>query len=456
MRFRSITEVKRNILSIQNQFVKTKLVVCFHVNQERDLEDGTQDKISRVLTTEQYLCEVEQNDDDEFVSNIKRLVDEIESSKEINEEEEEEEHEESEDEVEKKKKMALSATIMTNHHHTEDNERQRPSIKYWILMSNILKANKRKMRVKEITSFVSRYHPYFAKLNPTNLGCALRAVLNKRSDMFAKHVCGKHFVYSLVGEEYENDDDDDSEKEEEEQQSSSTQQQQIGAKYVGAIKDVMISLDKRALSVREICESLCKMYPSFRNRGTKYLNSSIRKVLELRDDLFERLEGSNVRGVTYSLRRDMMDADVVCQKCDSGTQTDSNVIVICGEEKEKNHGCNRGWHVKCLSPILTKIPKGDWFCKLCAKRGTEGLPLPTSIRGRYRTNTPGYKMIRPLRLDDDVYVWWPKEKSWFTGSIVAMKGDEVTIEYMDGDVQRHAINELNSEGWRYCFDDIVD
>ena len=75
VRFRSITEVKRNILSIQNQFVKTKLVVCFHVNQERDLEDGTQDKISRVLTTEQYLCEVEQNDDDEFVSNIKRLVD---------------------------------------------------------------------------------------------------------------------------------------------------------------------------------------------------------------------------------------------------------------------------------------------------------------------------------------------------------------------------------------------
>ena len=134
VRFRSITEVKRNILSIQNQFVKTKLGVCFHVNRERDLEDGTQDKISRVLTTEQYLCEVEQNDDDEFVSNIKRLVDEIESSKEINEEEEEEEeeHEESEDEVEKKKKMALSATIMTNHHRT-DNERQRPSIKYVLL-----------------------------------------------------------------------------------------------------------------------------------------------------------------------------------------------------------------------------------------------------------------------------------------------------------------------------------
>ena len=153
--------------------------------------------------------------------------------------------------------------------------------------------------------------------------------------------------------------------------------------------------------------------------------------------------------------------------------------MICGEEKEKNHGCNRGWHVKCLSPALTKIPKGDWFCKLCAKRGTEGLPLPVSIKGRNRTNIPGYEMIRPLRLDDDVYVlidsltiriytttttreitnryvWWPKEKTWFTGSITAMKGGEVTIEYMDGDLQVHKINDLNNEGWRFCFNDIFD
>ena len=80
----------------------------------------------------------------------------------------------------------------------------------------------------------------------------------------------------------------------------------------------MISLDESAVSVKDICEYILNVDPSFRNRDKKYFKSSIRKVLELRNDLFERFEGENSHGVKYSLRCDMMDVDVKCQKCGSG------------------------------------------------------------------------------------------------------------------------------------------
>ena len=51
---------------------------------------------------------------------------------------------------------------------------------------------------------------------------------------------------------------------------------------------------------------------------------------------------------------------------------------------------------------------------------------------------------------------WKKHKKWYTGSITTMKGNEVSIEYLDGDLQKHSIEELNEDGWRYCFNDIVD
>ena len=194
-------------------------------------------------------------------------------------------------------------------------------VHYWQLMSNILKTNKRKMRVKEITNFVSRFHPYFAKMNQTNLGCALRSVLNKRSDLFAKHTSMKgQYSYSLVGHDEDDDDDDEAENKEkkEEEDKASTLKKEIGAKYIGVIKEAMVSLDGSAVSVKDICEYILNVDPSFRNRDKKYFKSSIRKVLELRNDLFERFEGENSHGVKYSLRCDMMDVDVKCQKCGSG------------------------------------------------------------------------------------------------------------------------------------------
>ena len=96
----------------------------------------------------------------------------------------------------------LDCVSLTRNIRTPTLEQQVP---YWKLMSNILKTNKRRMSVKEIAMSVARFHPYFAKMTQTNLGCSLRYVLNKRIDLFAKHrsMKGAQFKYSLVGENVE-------------------------------------------------------------------------------------------------------------------------------------------------------------------------------------------------------------------------------------------------------------
>jgi hypothetical protein len=107
VRLRSVTEVKRRILSIQDQFLKTKLVVGFHVNQVKE-----QNHRRVVLTTEQFLSEVEQSDNALFVSNVKRFVNEIENPEE--EEEEEMENEEVYVEHYKKRSVVTSSTLCSS------------------------------------------------------------------------------------------------------------------------------------------------------------------------------------------------------------------------------------------------------------------------------------------------------------------------------------------------------
>jgi len=468
VRLRSITEVKRNILNIQDQFLNTKLIVYFHV---------THDSTIRVLTTEQLLNEIEDKNDDVFVSNVRRLVDEIENKPDEDEHDDEEERD-----VFLSTKSQLSSstaskkTTNTTTTTTSTNDQiDRPHIKYYELITNILKATGRPMQVKDITKRVIRFHPYFSTRSFQNVNCACRAVLNSRQDLFHKtqvESIKNRFQYGLVGMDYDAEEEEEEEEEEKEEEEEEEEEEdedeeenkdrtpnvftEKNNKYLTLLKEVLISSDEQSLTVSQIVDFMLKNYPAvFRNRKRKSAYDALSQQLNKRDDIFERIDNPGQR-IRFAIRREMMDQDVVCQKCGKDTQTEKNFIVICGEEKGKNHGCNRGWHAKCLRPMLNKVPKGDWFCKICVKRGTEGLPLPVKISGRMKKNVPGYEVVRPLRLDDDVYVWWKKHKKWYTGSITTMKGNEVSIEYLDGDLQKHSIEELNEDGWRYCFNDIVD
>ncbi|KAI7904086.1 uncharacterized protein BX663DRAFT_506344 [Cokeromyces recurvatus] len=54
----------------------------------------------------------------------------------------------------------------------------------------------------------------------------------------------------------------------------------------------------------------------------------------------------------------------------SSDSLDSDTCEICGKNEDEDKlllcdGCNRGYHMYCLKPRLTSIPKTDWYCIQC-------------------------------------------------------------------------------------------
>lgn len=51
--------------------------------------------------------------------------------------------------------------------------------------------------------------------------------------------------------------------------------------------------------------------------------------------------------------------DLVCKICSKGDADPE--MLICD-------GCDEGFHMYCLCPMLIKVPKGKWFCPFCSKK----------------------------------------------------------------------------------------
>ncbi|KAI3670057.1 hypothetical protein L6452_41650 [Arctium lappa] len=51
----------------------------------------------------------------------------------------------------------------------------------------------------------------------------------------------------------------------------------------------------------------------------------------------------------------------ICKVC--GLNRDDNNVLLCDKE-----GCNAEYHTYCLSPPLSEIPEGEWYCPECAPR----------------------------------------------------------------------------------------
>ncbi|KAI8637375.1 hypothetical protein BD408DRAFT_58520 [Parasitella parasitica] len=77
--------------------------------------------------------------------------------------------------------------------------------------------------------------------------------------------------------------------------------------------------------------------------------------------------------IWYTKHKDDVDQFTVKKEHGSSSSTDSNENDTCeichkSENEEKLllcDGCNRGFHMYCLNPPLTVIPKTDWFCFQC-------------------------------------------------------------------------------------------
>lgn len=52
-----------------------------------------------------------------------------------------------------------------------------------------------------------------------------------------------------------------------------------------------------------------------------------------------------------------------CSIC--GGIEDEDLIILCD-----GPGCSNEVHMYCMTPVMTKVPEGDWFCEACDKVGT--------------------------------------------------------------------------------------
>jgi hypothetical protein len=50
------------------------------------------------------------------------------------------------------------------------------------------------------------------------------------------------------------------------------------------------------------------------------------------------------------------DEDTACVVCTR--TTNAKKMLLCDK-------CDKGWHMKCMSPPMTVVPEGDWFCVEC-------------------------------------------------------------------------------------------
>lgn len=83
-----------------------------------------------------------------------------------------------------------------------------------------------------------------------------------------------------------------------------------------------------------------------------------------------------------------------CERC-HGKENDDQII-FCDR-------CDRGWHIYCLRPALSKLPKGTWFCPLCkpVEKHVPASPAPQSRaplpKRKIESAAPHRKVIRIKR-----------------------------------------------------------
>jgi len=67
------------------------------------------------------------------------------------------------------------------------------------------------------------------------------------------------------------------------------------------------------------------------------------------------------------------DTDTSCETCGLSNHPESMLLCDC---------CDRGYHLSCLNPPKTRIPRGDWFCDICQEFYIGHQPQSTAHNNR--------------------------------------------------------------------------
>lgn len=70
------------------------------------------------------------------------------------------------------------------------------------------------------------------------------------------------------------------------------------------------------------------------------------------------------------------DERLACEKCGSGDRPDE--LLLCDK-------CDRGFHMLCLRPIMTRVPIGSWCCPACS--GDDNRLIKSTVSSLSLTHT---------------------------------------------------------------------
>ena len=63
--------------------------------------------------------------------------------------------------------------------------------------------------------------------------------------------------------------------------------------------------------------------------------------------------------------------DIISYKCEMHSYEGLDTCGVCKLANKQNEmlecdKCNQGYHMGCLTPPLSAVPEGDWFCDSCS------------------------------------------------------------------------------------------
>lgn len=69
--------------------------------------------------------------------------------------------------------------------------------------------------------------------------------------------------------------------------------------------------------------------------------------------------------------------DIISYKCTEHSYEGLDSCGVCKLSNKQSEmlecdKCNQGYHMACLTPPLTSVPDGDWFCHNCSTSKSQG------------------------------------------------------------------------------------
>jgi hypothetical protein len=134
-----------------------------------------------------------------------------------------------------------------------------------------------------------------------------------------------------------------------------------------------------------------RLFEAILRKENKDFSSVARQMKRKRNDCIVYYYGWKAVSSNYSKMKEDWKTEWCCV-CDDGGD-----LIICDK-------CNLAYHPNCLTPPLTQIPKGAWYCPGCkgAKTGAGFSPTSPMASGKKaRVDRRGKSKVNACRSNDD-------------------------------------------------------